>query len=512
MTAATDLKPPQPKRSFADFVSRFTVLRGAIRELWLIFGIKLLNIAAYNVVNLTLVLWLRSEFGYSDPQALGLVAVWSTLFTVVTILVGPLTDALGFRRTLFIGVSVCIASRLLMGLSSQPVLALVCGLTMLAIGEALGTPVLVAGVRRYSTTTQRSISFSLFYMIMNLGFFVSAFIFDKVRKGLGEVEGITIPGLGWHCSTYRALFLVSLLLELCLLPLIYFLRPAAEAAGESTFERNASKTLDPGPNETPGYERETSGIRRAVKITIASAVRTIHTFKALVGQQGFYRLLGFLVLIAFLKLIFKQMDYAYPTFMIRELGPGVPLGRLSGINNLVIILLVPIVGVLTQRFRAYSMVIFGGCISALSVFIMTLPLSWFNGLADSLFGRWLGQGYLGLSGAVHPYYLMVFLFIIVLSLGESFYSPRVYEYAAAIAPKGQEASYSALSYIPFILPKLMVGTISGFLLAKYCPAEGPRRPEIMWLVIALLTTVAPVGLMALRRFLRVPEAGRENDG
>jgi hypothetical protein len=270
--------------------------------------------------------------------------------------------------------------------------------------------------------------------------------------------------------------------------------------------------LDRGTNAMPDQQREKSGLAGAVRILIVSAVRTFNTFKGLVGQQGFYRLLGFLVLIAFLKLIFKQMDYAYPTFMIREVGKGVPLGRLSGINNLAIILLVPVVGALTQRFRAYSMVIFGGSICALSVFIMTLPLSWFNGLANGLLGRCLGHGYLGLSGPVHPYYVMIFLFIIVLSLGESFYSPRVYEYAAAIAPKGQEASYSALSYIPFILPKLMVGTISGFLLAKYCPAEGPRRPELMWLVIALLTTVAPIGLIAFRRFLRVSEAGRETEG
>ena len=39
----------------------------------------------------------------------------------------------------------------------------------LAIGEALSTPVLVAAVRRYSNTRQRSISFSIFYMMMNVG-------------------------------------------------------------------------------------------------------------------------------------------------------------------------------------------------------------------------------------------------------------------------------------------------------------------------------------------------------
>jgi hypothetical protein len=31
----------------------------------------------------------------------------------------------------------------------------------------------------------------------------------------------------------------------------------------------------------------------------------------------------------------------------------------------------------------------------------------------------------------------------------------------------------------------------------------------MWLFVALTATVAPVGLIALRRFIRVHEAGRE---
>ena len=97
------------------------------------------------------------------------------------------------------------------------------------------------------------------------------------------------------------------------------------------------------------------------------------------------------------------------------------------------------------------------------------------------------------------------------SIGESFYSPRVYEYAAAIAPKGQEASYGALSYVPMFLAKLFVGTFSGVLLKHYCPETGPRDPQTMWLIIALMALVAPVGLLVLRRVIRVREIGREDE-
>ena len=205
-----------------------------------------------------------------------------------------------------------------------------------------------------------------------------------------------------------------------------------------------------------------------------------------------------------------QMYYVYPKFGIRELGDGAPIGRLWAINPILVILLAPFVGALTQRFSAYKMVTLGAIISAASVFIMALPTVWFEPLATGFVGRWLGHGYLGLHGEVHPYYVMIALFVALLSVGEAFYSPRVYEYAAAIAPKGQEASYSALSYVPFLLAKLLFGTFSGMLLAKYCPEIGVRHSGILWLAVALAATVAPVGLIVLRKYVRVHEAGRED--
>jgi MFS family permease len=213
-------------------------------------------------------------------------------------------------------------------------------------------------------------------------------------------------------------------------------------------------------------------------------------------------------MIAFLKLIFMQMYYVYPKFGIRELGPGAPVGRLWAINSILIIALVPVVGLLTSKYSAYRMVVVGGIVSAASVFVMALPVEWFQGLADGWFGRFVAHSYLGLEGPVHPYYPMIALFVVGLSIGEALYSPRVYEYAAAIAPKGQETSYAALSYIPFLLAKLLIGAFSGLLLSRYCPAEGPRDSGTMWLFVALTASIAPVGLLLLARRIRVKEAGR----
>ena len=485
---------PQAPQGFLD---KFAVLKGAVRELWLVFAVKLLVIAAYAVTNLTLVLWFSSDLGFSDEKALGLVAVWSGMMTVAIVLVGSLTDALGLRRTFFLGVWICIFARAVMAFTHLKWLALIGGLAPLAIGEALSAPVSIAAIRRYSNTKQRSISFSVFYTMMNFGFLFAAFLFDFVRQHLGEHGHLALFGI--RITTYQTMFLASLVIEILLLPVLWFLRDGVEATDE-------------GPKIVPRearYQRE--NLWNSMCLTVRDSLReTVRLSMALLRQTGFYRLLLFLVLIAFLKLIFMQMYYVYPKFGIRELGEGAPIGRLWAINSILIIFLAPFIGALTQRFSAYKMVTLGAIISVASVFIMALPTVWFEPLATGFMGRWLGHGYLGLHGEVHPYYVMIALFVALLSVGEAFYSPRVYEYAAAIAPKGQEASYSALSYVPFLIGKLLVGTFSGMLLAKYCPENGVRHSGILWLAVALTATVAPVGLIVLRKYARVHEAGRED--
>jgi hypothetical protein len=63
--------------------------------------------------------------------------------------------------------------------------------------------------------------------------------------------------------------------------------------------------------------------------------------------------------------------------------------------------------------------------------------------------------------------------------------------------------------VPFLLAKLLIGTFSGILLARYCPEHGVRHSATMWLFVALTATVAPAGLILLGRYIRVYEAGRE---
>jgi MFS family permease len=492
---ADETVPPVVPTGFRGFLAKFTVLKGAQRNLWLTFLIKFLIYTAYSVTNKTMVLWLSKDLGFNDQAAGALVGwVWAPAMTVFTLLAGSLTDAIGLRRTFFLGVAICTVARSVMVVSTIPSLALACGVLPLAVGEALGTPVLLAATRRYSTTAQRSISFSIIYMIMNIGYFAAGWIFDYVRQ-----LHLHVSLFGFEPSSYQQLFMVSLAFEIVLFPVIYFIRRGTEA-------NNGGRVIE----KSSGDDGTPPSFWKSIGDTVRqTAIDTAHLFRRLIGQSGFYRLLVFFLFIGFLKAIFLQMDYVFPKFGIRELGVNAPVGKLSAINAIVIICLVPIVGALTQKFAAYRMVIIGGVICAAGVFIMALPTEWFLSASHSMIGQWLGHGYLGLQGSIHPYYIMAALYLIVFSVGEAFYSPRVYEYAAAIAPKGQEASYGSLAYLPFLVGKLLVGA-GGWLLAAYVPEHGPRHPGTMWLIFALAASVAPIGLIVFRRYIRVPEAGRQD--
>ena len=154
----------------------------------------------------------------------------------------------------------------------------------------------------------------------------------------------------------------------------------------------------------------------------------------------------------------------------------------------------PLISVYVARFATYKVIIAGAMISACSPFFLAIDHAHYAPIAE-FFG-------------IHQAYIPIILFYIVLSVGEALWGPKLYEYTAAVAPKGEESTYMALSGLPWILAKLPAGMMSGTLLANYCPEEGPRDSTTMWLIIAMTTFAAPLMLVLLRRVI-VPPNVRE---
>ena len=481
------------------FIGKFMVLRGAVRELWLIFATKIMTILAYSLVNSVLVLWLSSDLRLSDKSAGWVIGYWSIIMTAFTVMVGSLVDAVGIRKSLLAGFGLAALARLVMAFFAAQYIAVPFGLFPLALGEALQTPVMAAAVRRFTTTRQRSIAFSMYYSMMNVGFAIASYIVDKLRGSMGEYGHFTVPYLGIQMSTYQTIILLGMLCTLPNLLLTWFaMREGVEATDDGV-------KITPAVTKYPG---ET--FLKAFLLSSRDAGKDWwRIFSNLWTQPTFYRFLAFFGFVVFVKLILYHFYYTFPKVVIRELGEGAPFARLFGfLNAVVVIILAPVVGALTQRFTAYKSVIIGTTIAALSVFLMALPPALFQGLADGPFGAAISW-WLDLPAPLHPLYAGIVLCVLIYSVGECFYSPRLYEYPAAIAPKGQEGSYLALSMLPYFFAKFLAGGLSGYLLAAYCPAEGPRNSQMIWVFVGAMALLTPIGLLLARRYIQVHEAGRE---
>ena len=465
------------------------------RELWITFGLKMVIVTAYKLLNVIIVSWAVKDLGLSDSTAQGVFAMWGVFIMVATLFSGSLTDALGMRRTLLLGLTLSVVFRLVMFSSSNVWIALICGMLPAAIGEAFCTPVLVAATRKFTTPEQRSVAFSIFYAIMNAGFLVAYFFRDAAFSAMPPDQGGMVSLAGMAMSQERALIFVSVVVELLMLPLLLLMRRDVE-------------------NPMPEQEKVAlgGGFLARLGTTVRNTARSTGSQLAtLVRHPGFSRLLVFLAMIGLLKIVFATMDGVLPTFAEREIGPEGRdrVGRFNAVNSILILVLAPLIGVLTRKRAAFSMVILGGFVTAASFVFMALPGHMFTGLADGWLGDVVGHRYLNLSGVVHPYIVMIVLWQVVFSIGEALYSPRVYEYAASIAPKGQEASFAALSYIPLLMGKLANGALFAGMMEHYCPATGPRDPGGMWMIVGGLVLMAPLLLLVLRPFIRMKEEGKE---
>jgi dipeptide/tripeptide permease len=170
------------------------------------------------------------------------------------------------------------------------------------------------------------------------------------------------------------------------------------------------------------------------------------------------------------------------------------------------------------------MMIWGSAISSLSCFLAAMPASWFADLTGTVLGelvfiRWLGMApdmAALLADPPVPEYWPLILFIVVFTIGEAIWSPRLMQFTAEIAPKGREGAYIALSVLPFFVAKFFVGPMSGWLVNAYTPVDAAGaalasypRHHMLWIWIGGMAVLSPAGLLVFRRWFLTNTAHHE---
>ncbi len=470
-------------------------LKGTPYELYLVFIAKVIEYVAYGSINMAFVLFLSSDVGLSDMQAASFITVWSLSLSIVTMMSGPIADSVGIRKTLLAGAALLVFARIIMPLSTNIYLITALGFIPLGIGMSLVGPVLSVAIKRFTSKETAALGFGLFYTLMNVGWAGGAWVFDFFRIHLGETtKNVIIPGV-LTMSTYQVIFAVSFFCSILNFIILYFMREGVEFSDEENrvvIKENLYK-------QPAGQSIFTSFIKVGVRAFNDSVV----IIKNVMKEKPFWVFMGMLSILIFVKMTFYHFHYTYPKYAIRILGEGIKIGAIFGVlNPVMIIFLTPLVATLTRKIPSYKVLVFGTFISSLSMFVAAMPEKLFAPLMNTWVGELVLVRWLEVPVAQHtPIILALVLMVIIFTIGESIWSPRLMQFTAEIAPKGKEGTYISLSYLPYFGAKFFIGPMSGWLVSTYTPEKAASYPNhhMLWVWIGVTAIISPIGLMIFKK-------------
>lgn len=423
----------------------FKVLKDCPREYWTIQIINLLDSFAYFAFLNIAVVFLSENIGLSDVRAGYVFAIFTTTTTLMLFFSGFITDSLGIRKSVHLAMVLLLVSRggivlcgFVPGISHRA--ALMWPLFLLLAPEtAMVQTILQAAIRRYTSHRARSAGFSMWYLVMNIGAALGGFVIDFVRLTL-KADNTWIINIGVASAV------------LCSLLTLLFIRNELQI-------RASGEGAEIGEEETRDRKMPWQILREVVT------------------QNAFWRFIVLVSCLIGVRAVFLYMALLQPKYWLRVIGENAPMGLFQAINPILIvgglILFIP----LANKFNIYRMLVFGGFISSISLFALVVPWRWIS------------------NDMILAYTVMTYVQLIVLSIGEIIWSPKLQEYTAAVAPPGQEGSYLGMSLLPYFIATTFISLLSGHMLLRFCPeGVGPqiaagtlpfwRSPEAMWLILA----------------------------
>lgn len=428
----------------AGMAEMFGQLRKCPHEIWFVYVLKCLEATAFYSTTFVLTKYLTDELKMSDTSAGWLFGFLGVMTSMFGFLSGFIIDNIGVRRSLMLGCCVLLIARSAIAFSTSPTQVALVLLSFYPAGSALIFPVLIMALRRYTKGHVRQFAFSAFYICMNLSGAIAAFLINRVRV----LTSTGVMVLGRQLSMYRMVFLVGVTLTVAAL-----------------FVSTQIREIHVGD------EGEVRGFvpRRGWVVDIASEVA---------GQAKFWRFAAVSLLFAGVRSNFLHIEATFPKYFTREFGDNSSYELLMSINPVLIVVLVPLAtyGIHRADISFRTSLIFGALVSGASPLFLAAS----NSMAAAV--AWM----------------------VLLSLGESIWAPKLLEYGMSVAPVGREGTYTALVSAPLFLARFCAGGLGGVLLEHYCPAEGPRHPQTMWAMISVSTFVPTVLLAALHPWLLVP--------
>jgi proton-dependent oligopeptide transporter, POT family len=311
---------------------RFDEIRtGFERPFWVANISELFERLSYYAAFASLARYLHEALGFPTERAADLTGLFGGLVWFLAIFGGTLADRLGFRRALSLAYLILASAYFLIGSIGAPWLAplrnavplvvLVTAVLMLpAAGVALVKPCVVGTTARSSKENVRSIGYSIYYTLVNIGGALGPFVASWVHRHLSVENVFRVAAL----SVFLMFFGV----------LLFFKEP-----------------------------------RKAGEQAVATIGETLGNFVKVITNPKF---MLFLLIFSGYWIVYWQEFITLPLYVHDYINPATDTERMLSTGPLVVIALTVAISVAMRKMAAFRAVIFGTLISMMAFAILAL--------------------------------------------------------------------------------------------------------------------------------------------
>lgn len=331
-----------------DLAARLSELKsGFTRTFWVANFLELFERFSFYGSKIVLAVFLAETVGLG-PFGVSLVGFYGFAVFCLPILAGPFVDRYGFKKSLAACFGIFCLGYFLIGLSGLPMgkplldavgakTWVVFALLVTAVGGSLIKPCIVGTVARTTTRETKSLGYSIYYTLVNVGGWLGPVLASQVRVSLGIAQVLVGASI-----TSFALFLATL---------VFFREP----------ERD------------PGAEERTLG-----KVLRDAAL-----------VFGNVRFMGFLVIFSGFWVMFWQVYDLFP-FYVRDVLHVPRFELIGSLESFSVIFLTVPVAALMKKVRAVPQMTLGLAVGSCSWLLLLVSQTW-QAAAGAMFLLALGE-------------------------------------------------------------------------------------------------------------------------
>jgi POT family proton-dependent oligopeptide transporter len=447
------------------FAERLEEIRtGFERPFWVANITEIFERLSYYAAFASLALYLQENLKFSTEQTGTLTGIFGFVW-ILAPFGGAIADRMGFRRALSMAYLMLSFSYFLIGSIRAPWLAsvrdavplpLLVGflLVLPAFGIALVKPCVVGTTTRASKENVRSIGFSIYYTMVNIGGALGPYCGSWVHRHLGVENVYRIGAIGVFAMFFVVVF--------------FFKEPrkADDAPPPPILEVARNFCVVVG-----NYWLVLPALLVALLLRVASfaSARFAVPWWIWVGLlvlvlAGSSRFMWFLVLFTGYWIVFWQQYISLPGYIHGYINTTADVERLLATDGTAVILFTLLVNYVTRKIPPLQAIILGTAITSVSWLVL----------------------------AIHPTMWGAFAGLLILAVGEMIQAPRYYEYISRLAPPGQQGTYMGFAFLPIGIGSLIGGSFGGTIVHRF--GEVAHQPQMIWWSVTAVGLVTAAAL------------------